>query len=335
MKRRVRPADEAPGQDSFLDIVANLVGILIILVMIVGARAKDAMVQADMETDVIQPVDVESARSASLAVQQDLESLVGRLQRQQLEITYRRLERDQTLAVVTAAEQELERQRSQLTDQQRQAHDLQVQLTAAERELFELQRRRQAVPDAVAEVKVIEHRPTPLAKTVFGQEVHFQLKGGRITLVPIDELVERFKTEAKEKAWKLRDAPQITETVGPIRGFRLRYTLKRVAHQFETRAGTVSQQRVELDHFVLVPVRDDLGETLDVALQPGSELRSVLAAYNPNQATVTVWIYPDSFDVFRPLKDELFKLGFLTASRPLPAGEPISGSPHGSRSAVQ
>ena len=35
MTRRKHQAVEAPGQDSFLDIVANLVGILIILVMVV------------------------------------------------------------------------------------------------------------------------------------------------------------------------------------------------------------------------------------------------------------------------------------------------------------
>jgi hypothetical protein len=335
VKRRVRPADEAPGQDSFLDIVANLVGILIILVMIVGARAKDAMVQAERELDPPEIVDVEIAKNAFVAVRHDLENLIGRIQRQDIEIAYRRLERDRALEIITAAERELERRRGELSDQQREAHDLQVRLAAAERELLDLKRSREAVELATPGVTVIEHRPTPLAKTVFGQEVHFQLKAGRVALVPIDELVERFKAEAKEKAWKLRDAPQITETVGPVRGFRLRYTLKRVAQQIETRAGVVSQQRVELDHFVLVPVRDDLGEPLETALQPGSELRSVLAAYDPHQATVTVWVYPDSFDLFRQLKESLFQTGFLTASRPLPQGEPISGSPQGTRSAVQ
>ncbi len=50
MRRRTkaRHSPSEPGQDSFLDIVANLVGILIILVMIVGAQAKDAMIQAEL-----------------------------------------------------------------------------------------------------------------------------------------------------------------------------------------------------------------------------------------------------------------------------------------------
>jgi hypothetical protein len=56
---------------------------------------------------------------------------------------------------------------------------------------------------------------------------------------------------------------------------------------------------------------------------------------DPNRTTVTVWTYPDSFHDFRRLKDELFKLGYLTAGRPMPHGAPIAGSPSGSRSAAQ
>ena len=53
----------------------------------------------------------------------------------------------------------------------------------------------------------------------------------------------------------------------------------------------------------------------------------MLGAFNPNAVTVTVWVYPDSFPEFRELKEELYQLGFLTASRPMPDGQPISGSP--------
>ena len=43
MRRRTHnPEDAIGGQDSFLDIVANLVGILIILVVIVSAQARSA-----------------------------------------------------------------------------------------------------------------------------------------------------------------------------------------------------------------------------------------------------------------------------------------------------
>jgi hypothetical protein len=92
---------------------------------------------------------------------------------------------------------------------------------------------------------------------------------------------------------------------------------------------------VDLDRFVLVPVSEPLGEPLAAALQSNSEFRTLLAGYDPNRTTVTVWVYPDSFQDFRTLKAELYRLGYLTAGRPLPAGRPIGGSPEGTRSAAE
>ena len=62
MRRRRRQTAAEPGQDSFLDIVANLVGILIILVMIVGAQAKDAMVQATRPEPTVDQQDVDDEK---------------------------------------------------------------------------------------------------------------------------------------------------------------------------------------------------------------------------------------------------------------------------------
>lgn len=335
MRRTRQPHDDAPGQDSFLDIVANLVGILIILVMIVGAQAKDAMMEVEVAPEPAEAVDVGASRRAAQAARQEVDRLMEEMKQQRFEIAYRRSERDRILTYITAAEKTLEQQSSQLDKDARQAHDLHVQWAAARQQLDDLKLSQQAVKRATAPVKVIKHRPTPLAKTVFGKEIHFRLKSGRLAFVPLDQLVQKFQVEARQKAWKLRQAPRITETVGPVRGFRLQYTLRRASYSVETQVGAALQQRVELDHFTLVPTGDDLGEPFDRIDDPDSEFRTILAGFDPNQVTVTVWVYPDSFAQFRTLKDELYKLGFLTASRPLPEGQPISGSPNGSHSAVQ
>lgn len=335
MTRRTRSEVDAPGQDSFLDVVANLVGILIILVMIVGTRAKDAMIQADHPPTQTTESDVEDSRNAAVAARHDLETLVQRAEQQAIEIAYRRNERDRMLMLITTAEKAIEQETGKLTDDQRQAHEIEMQLASARREQADLKMAREAVERAQTPVKVLEHRPTPLAKTVFGKEVHFQLQAGRIVYVPLDELVDMFKAEAKQKVWKLKQAPQITESVGPTRGFLLRYTLRRATYNLETRAGMAVEQRVELDHFVILPVQENLGESMQQALEPDSELRTVLAGFDPNKTTVTVWVYPDSFGEFRTLKEELYKLGYLTASRPMPEGQPISGSPQGSRSVAE
>lgn len=340
MRRRAREIAEEPGQDSFLDIVANLVGILIILVMIVGAQAKDAILQADTaagtaSSDRVKEEDVAEEKDALAAVQHDLQRLMKQTEQQNREVAYRRFERNRILELIAESENALQRHREQLSQEQQDAHQLQRRIAATRSRYDALKMGIEVARRSTAPVRVVKHRPTPLAKTVFGKEVHFRLKAGRLTYLPIDELVKQFKKEAKQKAWKLRQAPAITETVGPIRGFRLKYTLKKKTHNLQTGSGTAYQERVELDHFVLVPVRDDLGEPIAEALEPQSQFRSILSSLDPNETTVTIWIYSDSFDKYRRLKEEIYHLGFLTASRPMPDGMPISGSPEGARSAAQ
>lgn len=335
MRRRARNSDNAPGQDSFLDIVANLVGILIILIMVVGVRAKDAMLAVPASPESDQPVDVETPRAAARAVRADINQLQQKLARQQLEIAYRERERDNILVMITAADQEIAQQRDQLDDAAREAFDAESAVSAAERELEDLKRSHQVVENMAAPVSVIQHLPTPMAKTVFGKELHFRLLGGKLTYVPWNEMIAKLKAEAPEKVWKLKDAPRITEVVGPIQGFRLQYTLKRVDFSIETRVGTAVQQGVQLEVARFIPVSDDLGQPLDVALAAGSQIRSLFDSHDPRHTTVTVWVYPDSFNEFRSFKERLFRLGFLTAGRPLRDGDLISGSPEGARSAAQ
>ncbi|MFH1264426.1 MAG: hypothetical protein ABIK89_01775, partial [Planctomycetota bacterium] len=63
MRRRAKEDTTAAGQDSFLDIVANIVGILIILVMVTGMRIRNATVEA-ASTD-------ESIRVEIASIEQD------------------------------------------------------------------------------------------------------------------------------------------------------------------------------------------------------------------------------------------------------------------------
>jgi hypothetical protein len=332
-----RSQSEAPGQDSFLDIVANLVGILIILVMVIGARATDAMVEAaPSRTDENEPkVDLAAAQRAADAVERDIHHIDAKIKRQQVEVAYRRKERDKMLQLVAVIEHGLDQRRQQLDETRRKSLESSRQWMAAREELEDLKASRQTLETEMPLQNVIEHLPTPMAKTVFGKEVHFRLQGGRLTYVPWDELVERLKVEAPEKVWKLKDAPRITETLGPIRGFGMQYTLRRTQQKRSVGGSVAVRQAIELDRFVLVPMRDGMGEPLDRALQNNSEFRGILSLYDPDRTTVTLWVYPDSFNEFRTLKADLFRHGYLAAGRPMPEGHPIGGSPEGSRSAAQ
>ncbi len=339
MRREARQHDDAPGQDSFLDIVANLVGILIILIIVIGARATDAMVEAtpaDAEAEDDPGIDIAAAQAAANAVESDIHQVDAKIKRQQFEIDYRRKERDKILEVIGAVEADLNRQREVLDETQRQRLEAGRNVMVARNELEDMKAFRQSLENSVPPQNVIKHLPTPMAKTVFGTEVHFRLDNGRVTYVPWDELVGKLKQEAPQIVWKLKDSPRVTETIGPVRGFRMKYTLRHGKQVRPIGGGAVAmQQRIELDRFMLIPVREDLGEPLEAALQEHSQFRSVLSRHDPDRTTVTVWVYPSSFGQFRTLKEDLFRLGFLAAGRPMPEGHPIGGSPDGSRSASQ
>ena len=74
-KRRRDRNGEAPGEDSFLDIVANLVGVLIILVVVVGANAGSQIHEnAIGEVDQQELQDLEEKYQAAARHARSLES---------------------------------------------------------------------------------------------------------------------------------------------------------------------------------------------------------------------------------------------------------------------
>ncbi len=342
MSRKHDVIAEAPGHDSFVDVVANLVAIIIILIVLIGSRAKDAILEE--ATDAEEPatqVDPELAAAATDsmvaadAIETDINEISSRISKGTMEVAYRRNERDRVNLLITMAEQELTQRRGQLDESQQQQFDAERQIIQARDELANLKQVRDFLQTAQSQPTIVEHLPTPMAKTVFGREVHVRLLNGRLTVLPWEELVNKLKEDAPQKVFRLRDATQVTETLGPIDGFWLRYTLKRVEKQVRTNVGMAVQSRIELDRFVIIPVAENLGELLETALGDGSPFRATLHDFDPSRTTVSVWVYPDSFQHFGQLKHTLYNLGFLAAARPLPEGHPIGGSPDGTRSAAQ
>lgn len=330
--------NEAPGYDAFLDIATNIVGILIILVMVVGVQAKDAWIAAAdhfVTTAATEEIDVDTPRAEAAALESEIRDLVKKSVHLKGEVDARFQVRHQLQLMATAAQQELEKRRAELDDMGRKQYDLQHELTLARNELEDLKHQQRALEQSRGYVDVLEHLPTPLAKTVFGKEEHFRLLDGRLAYVPVTEFVYRLRQELEQKAERLKKVPQITQTIGPIDGFRMKYTLERKRLKVDTPSGPMIREVVGLERFVLVPMSERLGEPFEQALQPQSDFRRMLQRFHPETTTITVWCYPDSFDQFRELKRELLQLGFRSAGRPMPAGHPIIGSPHGSRSAAE
>jgi hypothetical protein len=339
MSRRNRAAHAAPGQDSFLDVVANLVGVLIILVMVVGTQARhalSAMVPLTSAVDAAPELpNVDAARQDVASAQREIAELHEKAAREDFEIAYRRDERDQLQLLITAANAEIEAAKKRLSVDDRESLELTTQLEASFRELAELEQTLAGVVSDDKPVEVVKHFPTPMAKTVFGKEIHFRLQGGNLTYVPFDEFVTRLKDDAPKQMWKLKNSERITESVGPLQGFLMKYTLKREVVSIPVSGGVARGEKAVLEHFVLVPMSNQLGEPVEKALQPGSDFTALLRQQSPKQCTVTLWVYPDSFQHFRQVRDTLLKQGFITAGRPMPEGHPIGGSPEGSRSAAQ
>ena len=85
----------------------------------------------------------------------------------------------------------------------------------------------------------------------------------------------------------------------------------------------------------VVPLEAKRGETAAAALAPASDFRHIVDILDAHQAAVTFWVYPDSFDLFRQLRDYLYEHDIMVAGRPLPAGAFITASRHGSVSRGQ
>ena len=114
MKRKAESQIDAPGQDSFLDVVCNLVGILIVLVMLIAAQAKRGMIAAATakpasaagENSAAEE-ETKAAESTAAAIESNVNELQAKIDREKLEAALREQERGKFQLLVTVAEQRL------------------------------------------------------------------------------------------------------------------------------------------------------------------------------------------------------------------------------------
>ena len=92
--------------------------------------------------------------------------------------------------------------------------------------------------------------------------------------------------------------------------------------------------RIVVSGWKVVPEPGLVSEPVETALRGDSRFLTALRLAD-SDATLTFWVYPDSFDAYRKLQEAAHAAGLAVAARPLPAGVPIAGSPNGSRSSSQ
>ncbi len=311
------------GEDSFLDTIANLVGILIILVVLIGGKTKvDAETERQeidklslTEEELAPAIEAERLHAAALQEQQQLK-------RYAIETEYRRLERDKLLEQAMLKREEVAKRISQVDEKQREQIEKSRELDRLQSELQNIGDQITAASQTKETKVVLEHLPTPMAKTVFSRELHVRLRNGRLHVIPWDKLVATLKEQAPLAIRRSASKKTMDDRLGPINGFMMNYRMSAIPGGFE------------LDRFEIEVMPDNVGETLEESLSYGI-LRAELSGRLPAETVVTVWVYPDSFREFRQLKTALYREGFLAAARPLPMDIAIGASPRGSRSAAQ
>ena len=350
--RRARTEDRLEdGQDSFLDVVSNLVGVLIILIMVAGARVRNAsaelsgLSEARAESESTLSAEEEREREEYVAAVTELENLEEKLNtnRAEAQTTSEQLlalerqtenvdaEHRRLVSLMSELDALFQSESLKKSAEEKESFDLKSSLVDKEQKLDRLRKEKEALVAARPKATVLENIPTPLSKRVAdGREGFFCLKKGRLSHVPIVEFQERVMLNFKNYRGELTPR-EFEEKIGPVENYVFKYYVELGTH----RNGDGLSYHFDLKYGECIPTSDTIGEPVDDALaNPDSVFRNRLLKYVRDDTTITVFVYPDSFGYLNDVKKYLFTLGYMTAFRPLPEGAPISLSPNGTASST-
>jgi hypothetical protein len=350
MIRRRRRTREIPFSfDSFLDVVANVVGIIIrlILVVWVGARSYNTL-------SVIGGKPTSGRSKIEPAAPADpLQAEVENRRRELDEAQRQLLEQLRRLGEMSDGEKDVERQLALLADNRqslsRERAALGKERAAKESvslSMAELRDRQRKLLTEIEEMRklppaghLLKYR-TPVGRPLRADEFFFECRRGRVAFIDVPALVASAQRDLDEKSRLLRTQWQVADVTPPVGSFRLRYTIARETEASESAGAHGSLTANETFRYGLVawtaePVAPVRGETLENALTERSQFRQIVDRLDPEQAAITFWVYPDSFALYRQLREYLYDRNLIVAGRPLPEGVPIASSRQGTRSLGQ
>lgn len=384
------------GSDSFLDVIANIVGILIILIVVAGVRVSRAPLLAIASPTQNEPHPIPETKRLLFELVDDdpgdspiLPDLVHERSRSKPALTERPqpdlvsprpqplpeipqpqanpqvLKKIENLKSETTTLSERQSSvESQLASLSPESEQLAQELTLSSKlledsegklrqllQLIDISKLENAKSQSVVDelqnqlreadrseppVDQLAHKLNPLGRMVTGSEVHFRLMDNKVSFVPVGQLSGLVKKDMQRRRDYLIKQPRFQSTVGPVNGYEMEYLVQRETNSLfdEARLGT-GMIRIAVTDWVLRPTANVDSETFEVAIAPNSQFRAALVSEGTN-ATITFWVYPDSFELHRLLKELVHDSGFWVASRPLPSGFPIAGSASsGSKSIAQ
>jgi hypothetical protein len=346
MIRRRRPVREiAFSFDSFLDVVANVVGIIIrlILVVWVGARSYSSLKAVPGPGPTTSRRDSKAPEIPKDPLQEELARHREELARAQAQL----LEQLRQAGLVETQEKEarsrlgavaagLRKQAEEKAGLERTAARHQADRQTAALSLDELRRKSRELQQALAalqkqprKTQVLRYH-TPVSKPVDGQQIMFECRHGRVAFIDIAALKTDLERNAEDKVRALRSQGEVQGIAGPFGAFRLRYTIER-----ERGIIDLGASRIHLSKWEIEPVTEDRGETEAAALAAGSAFHRIVDFLDPRQHVVTIFVYPDSFALFRRLRDYLYDRDLVVAGNPWAEGRPITFAPDGFRSRGQ
>ena len=230
MSRR-HAEDASVGEDSFLDTIANLVGIMIILVVVVGSKTKiDAEAYGRELAEKSPPMELDEPVREVRALQQSLLDTQAQQRAYELENAYRKLERDNLLAQVTLARAAVEEHLQSLDADKRQDIEQDQKLETLQARLQEMTEKMGAAEESKRPKIVLEHLPTPMAKTVFHREMHVKLQNNRVAVIPWDRLVDTLKQQVPLAARRNASRSSLEDSLGPIGGWLMKYRMLKPAY---------------------------------------------------------------------------------------------------------
>jgi hypothetical protein len=352
-RRRRRTQEIGFSFDSFLDVVANVVGIILrlILVVWVSARSYSSLhtippsapdkPSAEPTKEVSDPLQIELAQR-----RRELAEVQARLLEQLRHLEQAEQGQAQAagkLADAVARREQLDRDRSQLT-QTTHRHEREQQDAALS--LAQLQERSRQLGEAIRAIeqlppaKQVLRYQTPVSRPIHSDELLFECRQGRVAFIDIAALLQDVRPRLDDSSKQLRTQWQVSDVVGPVGAFQLRYTVERERGPIDGALGGDSPTsgtgfRYGLSSWEIEPVTLVHGEDEATALTASSEFRQIADRLDPQQVTVTFWVYPDSFPLYRRLRDYLYERDVVVAGRPLPEGVPIASSRRGTVSRGQ
>ena len=338
IRRRRKTREIEFSFDSFLDVVANVVGIILRLILVawVGARSYKAVVPST-------PPTLTKEEIAELPDPKD--PLAPELERQRRELAeaqsrllenlkeWKKLQQDSTLtaeelARLTSHVAEVDSERKNVEDKERQ--DTQ----AARNAFLSLQEIRERGKRVVEEIEALRKAPpskqtlryrTPVSHVLQWEGMEFECRRGRVAFIDMAGFRQEIDRALSEEGQKILDETHHYENVTQAIGaFRLRYKLE--LDTINSRIITWAEAE---------PVMLERGETLEKALSPGSEFRRLIDSIEPESTAVTLWVYTDSFPLYRKLRDYMHERDIEVAGRPAPEGIGMTYSSLGTHSRGQ